>query len=516
MSQIERLSSKEMKMAARWVWIALGASGRSATLGMIVSCVGVCDFTLPERWSLSTSPWDLLQTLARNHGFDLVEGYDPVAACRLGDIKRAVRGGIQLVQTRATSDREARGYSYTDGLAVDGYGSLGDPLTEPLQSIAHARGFGFRADQAELLAAQARNQAKIRKLLAHDARDRRQGFVASGVPVLVIDALEPIDVGDGESNRAALKDGGGIVKGATVGEAGQRVRAADPLGFQSGLLSFLSGVMQVEVGESHRSGDGNGDRQHDTKGRRLLKEKRRRAAAFHGYLQDVGNCGNDPREKRHRRDIAAHAATIPYDRMKDCFNDSSDHETPGATAKYLESKRRKSALTEALKLRPFASAMRCRTSAIKFGAPIEPPEDFALSARERRHRSDGATPWCDMGGRVGEGCFRLIAVCDQHTVPVSLRSDLMGKVEKITIALTAEMAAFVREVVDSGDYASTSEAIRDAVREWKERRDLLGYTVEDLRELVREGLESPISSRSMAEVKAEARRRHQAKSARGA
>jgi antitoxin ParD1/3/4 len=86
----------------------------------------------------------------------------------------------------------------------------------------------------------------------------------------------------------------------------------------------------------------------------------------------------------------------------------------------------------------------------------------------------------------------------------------MGKVEKITIALTPEMAEFVRNAVNDGEYASASEAIRDAVREWKERRDFLGYTVEDLRALAQEGLASGPSARAtMAEVKAEARRRHQ-------
>lgn len=87
----------------------------------------------------------------------------------------------------------------------------------------------------------------------------------------------------------------------------------------------------------------------------------------------------------------------------------------------------------------------------------------------------------------------------------------MAAVEKITIALTPEMASFVRSAVDSGEYASTSEAIRDAVREWKERRDLLGYTVEELRDLVQEGIDSGPSSRAaMTEVKAEARRRFEA------
>ena len=84
----------------------------------------------------------------------------------------------------------------------------------------------------------------------------------------------------------------------------------------------------------------------------------------------------------------------------------------------------------------------------------------------------------------------------------------MTTVEKITIALTREMAGFVRSVVETGEYASTSEVIRDAVREWKERRDLLGYTVEELRGLVQEGLESgPSGYGSMDEIKAEARRR---------
>jgi antitoxin ParD1/3/4 len=87
----------------------------------------------------------------------------------------------------------------------------------------------------------------------------------------------------------------------------------------------------------------------------------------------------------------------------------------------------------------------------------------------------------------------------------------MSTVEKITIALTPEMAVFVRQAVDAGEYASTSEAIREAVREWKERRDLLGYTADELREMVQDGIDSGPSLRAtMADVKAEARRRFDA------
>ena len=84
----------------------------------------------------------------------------------------------------------------------------------------------------------------------------------------------------------------------------------------------------------------------------------------------------------------------------------------------------------------------------------------------------------------------------------------MSAVEKITIALTPEMAGFIRRAVEAGEYASISEAIRQAVREWKEKRDLLGYTVDELRVLAREGLESgPSPYGSIDDVKTEARRR---------
>lgn len=84
----------------------------------------------------------------------------------------------------------------------------------------------------------------------------------------------------------------------------------------------------------------------------------------------------------------------------------------------------------------------------------------------------------------------------------------MSTVEKMTIALTAEQAGFVRHAVQAGEYASTSEAIREAVREWKERRDLLGYSVEELRVLVQEGIDSgPPVPFDLEAIKRQARKR---------
>lgn len=86
----------------------------------------------------------------------------------------------------------------------------------------------------------------------------------------------------------------------------------------------------------------------------------------------------------------------------------------------------------------------------------------------------------------------------------------MGHVDKRSITLSPELATAVDEAVAAGEYASASEVIREALRGWKERRDLLGYTVEGLRTLWDEGIASgPGRFASMDEIKAEARARIQ-------
>ncbi len=46
-------------------------------------------------------------------------------------------------------------------------------------------------------------------------------------------------------------------------------------------------------------------------------------------------------------------------------------------------------------------------------------------------------------------------------------------VEKLSISLTEEHARLIEDAVASGDYASSSEVIREALREWRAKR-LLG------------------------------------------
>ena len=48
----------------------------------------------------------------------------------------------------------------------------------------------------------------------------------------------------------------------------------------------------------------------------------------------------------------------------------------------------------------------------------------------------------------------------------------MSNIERLTITLPSDMAASVKDAVGEGDYASTSEVVREALRDWKRKRAL--------------------------------------------
>lgn len=62
--------------------------------------------------------------------------------------------------------------------------------------------------------------------------------------------------------------------------------------------------------------------------------------------------------------------------------------------------------------------------------------------------------------------------------------------ETRNITLSADLAAAIDAAVETGDYASASAVVDEALREWAERRDNFGYTIEELRALVQEGIDS--------------------------
>jgi antitoxin ParD1/3/4 len=66
----------------------------------------------------------------------------------------------------------------------------------------------------------------------------------------------------------------------------------------------------------------------------------------------------------------------------------------------------------------------------------------------------------------------------------------MSNVEKISIALPAEMTALIKEAVRGGEYASSSEVIRDALRAWKYERMAREAAMAELRTEIQKGFES--------------------------
>lgn len=69
----------------------------------------------------------------------------------------------------------------------------------------------------------------------------------------------------------------------------------------------------------------------------------------------------------------------------------------------------------------------------------------------------------------------------------------MSAIERLTITVPAEMAATLREAVAGGDYASTSEVVREALRDWTRHHDAERRELEALREAIRVGDESGAS-----------------------
>jgi antitoxin ParD1/3/4 len=63
----------------------------------------------------------------------------------------------------------------------------------------------------------------------------------------------------------------------------------------------------------------------------------------------------------------------------------------------------------------------------------------------------------------------------------------MTDIQKVSVALTREQVAALKAAVETGEYATTSEIVREALRDWQFKRSLRREDINRLRRLWDEG-----------------------------
>ena len=91
----------------------------------------------------------------------------------------------------------------------------------------------------------------------------------------------------------------------------------------------------------------------------------------------------------------------------------------------------------------------------------------------------------------------------------------MSEIERLTITLPSEMAAIVKSAVEGGDYASSSEVVREALRDWKRKRATQQQELVSLKADIQKGLtdlaEGRVEDFSVKRIIELARRKRSAK-----
>ncbi|MBY5819520.1 ribbon-helix-helix domain-containing protein [Rhizobium leguminosarum] len=82
----------------------------------------------------------------------------------------------------------------------------------------------------------------------------------------------------------------------------------------------------------------------------------------------------------------------------------------------------------------------------------------------------------------------------------------MRNAEKVTITLTADMLRSVRDTVEAGEFATTSEAMRDAVRVWQRQRLEDAERLNAMRARIRRSLDDPRPSLTAEQAEVEMER----------
>lgn len=80
----------------------------------------------------------------------------------------------------------------------------------------------------------------------------------------------------------------------------------------------------------------------------------------------------------------------------------------------------------------------------------------------------------------------------------------------MTISLPEPMKDWIEARIKEGEYASTSDYVRDLIRRDRERRSHPELTMDDLRRIVDESRRSGVGGKSVSDIVAEAKQRAKA------
>ncbi|MGO9266491.1 MAG: type II toxin-antitoxin system ParD family antitoxin [Candidatus Binataceae bacterium] len=84
----------------------------------------------------------------------------------------------------------------------------------------------------------------------------------------------------------------------------------------------------------------------------------------------------------------------------------------------------------------------------------------------------------------------------------------MSDIHKVSVALTGEQISSLKAAVATGEYATTSEIVREAIRDWQFKHALRQEDLNRLRQLWDEGIASgPRAPLDFSELRRDARKR---------
>ena len=84
----------------------------------------------------------------------------------------------------------------------------------------------------------------------------------------------------------------------------------------------------------------------------------------------------------------------------------------------------------------------------------------------------------------------------------------MPSIEKVSVALISEQVSELNAAVEAGEYATTSEIVREAVRDWQLKRELRQEDINRLRQMWDAGIASgPAGELDMKKLRRDARDR---------